>query len=217
MADVSAQPQDSQVLSGEAQFVAVYLTQLQTQPLEYPDHFTPTKISIRPKSTKPALSLSVSELPATVTLKLKLLKSSVSPTVAVPHDSSIAAIKPIIARALELAADTPLKLLVKGKVLADDKLVRDYDALTAAGASPAVVNVMISKVESGATSASPLPDDPADVVVEDPATLRKEALSKLRQDAKFWKDIEKAVQAHAGKQYSSDVMEAFKSSLSSLQ
>ncbi|KAI9175312.1 hypothetical protein H9P43_006673 [Blastocladiella emersonii ATCC 22665] len=206
----------SNVVGGESAMIAQFLSQLAQLPLVYPDHHLAHKPAVRPPNVKKPLAFNASlAAPAAMTLHLKVMKTNATATLSdISPDTPVRDLKRAVLAALGVSHRThAARVLVKGKVLADDqKYVREYPAV----ADGVALTVMLSELS---------PEDAAAVVAAEEAeaaakqgageeTVAKEvktgdeevekketdtSLAGLAKDPAFWTDIRAAVDAHAAK------------------
>ncbi|KAJ3363227.1 hypothetical protein GGF31_001022 [Allomyces arbusculus] len=222
---------------GEVAYVTQYLTHLAQLPLVYPDHHAPYKHCIRPKNTKKPLALDVTPTSsAPIALTFKPMKSALAPVTLsdIAADTTLVAdLKVTVLRALEIDPVThAARFLLKGKVLADDKYIREYPAAV----SGATVNVMVSDAAPGegalkpaaaSTAADAAASKETTAAAEEEETGEKEqarevtvTLADLAKDAKFWAEIRGVIDANVdrlgvegGLTSASKVLVAFKAAL----
>ncbi|KAJ3358547.1 hypothetical protein GGF32_000325 [Allomyces javanicus] len=218
---------------GEVAYVTQYLTHLAQLPLVYPDHHAPYKHCIRPKNTKKPLALDATPTSSPpISLTFKPMKSALAPiTLAdIAADTTLVGdLKVTVLRALEIDPVThAARFLLKGKVLADDKYVREYPAAV----SGATVNVMVSDAAPGEGALKPAAAEGdvttdankeapvAEEKVAEEATRAAVALADLAKDAKFWAEIRGVIDANVdrlgvegGLTSASKVLVAFKAAL----
>ncbi|KNE65500.1 hypothetical protein AMAG_11119 [Allomyces macrogynus ATCC 38327] len=216
---------------GEVAYVTQYLTHLAQLPLVYPDHHAPYKHCLRPKNTKKPLALDATPTSAApIALTFKPMKSALAPVTLsdIAADTTLVGdLKITVLRALEIDPVThSARFLLKGKVLADDKFLREYPAAV----SGATVNVMVSDAVPGEGALKPEAaaakeegeGEKQEVEVEkvEEATKAVVTLADLAKDAKFWAEIRGVIDANVdrlgvegGLTSASKVLVAFKAAL----
>ncbi|KAK7676400.1 hypothetical protein QCA50_011465 [Cerrena zonata] len=150
----------------EAAFVKNFTNNLSAQPVTYPDDFQPPPESYLKKV--PVLPVDLPEPPkrehaetsaaGAVKLTFKSLKPAQSYTLSVSLADTIAVIKSQLANEAGAPPADVQRLLLKGKALADAKLLKEYDVKDGD-----TLNLMVkpgyqwdpSKVSSGATTETP--------------------------------------------------------------
>ncbi|KNE72671.1 hypothetical protein AMAG_16431 [Allomyces macrogynus ATCC 38327] len=193
---------------GEVAYVSQYLTHLAQLPLVYPDHHAPYKHCIRPKSTKKPLALDATPTSAApIALTFKPMKSPIAPITLADFAADttlVADLKVTVLRALDIDPVThAARFLLKGKVLADDKYLREYPAAV----SGATVNVMVSDVVPGEGALKPAAAEVEPEVEKAVEVVEKEVetrvvtvtLADLAKDAKFWSEIRGVIDDHVGR------------------
>ncbi|KAJ7806519.1 hypothetical protein B0H14DRAFT_3112940 [Mycena olivaceomarginata] len=142
----------------EVAFLRVYLNTLTSQPIVYKDDYQQPPEN----SLKKIPVLQVLLLPRPLTLTFKSLKPPASFTLSVHPTDSILAVKQRLAEQPNGPPVAAQRLLLKGKALADAKLVKEYPL-----ADKDTVNLVLKAV------ATPAPSDTTDVTMSDapPPTL----------------------------------------------
>ncbi|CAK9786075.1 hypothetical protein CC85DRAFT_300726 [Cutaneotrichosporon oleaginosum] len=172
-------------IAEEKAFAARYVAALDARPVEYPADYAPP-LDARPRKTPvlhtpvvppPEVAAAESLQDASISITIKSLKPALQIPLTVSLSESVADLKKAVAAA-DAAAPAPdlQRLLVKGKALADAKLLKEYDLVDGA-----VINLLAKAAPAASTAApAPAPSQVAPDKVKGPDRIAPARPSHLR-------------------------------------
>ncbi|KAI9142675.1 hypothetical protein BKA69DRAFT_1037401 [Paraphysoderma sedebokerense] len=170
--------------AGEIAFISQYLDIIADKPIAFKHDFVPYKNTLHPSNVKPPLASSESlSAPSSFSITFKLLKSTSTHSLTVNGTDLITSIKSKLSPVFNATPDS-IKLLVKGKVLSDDKRVKDIKTLE----PNVVVTVMIKPGSTPDVSAA------ATAGTDKGKVKEVSELESAKEDESFWSSLRKVIE-----------------------